>query len=174
MVNTHCLLCEARNGLFETCWCGIFCARSWVAGRQGMVSCICVRNDSVETVIWKWYNIESHSSVFVFRIIPSTRSDGKARALIAQRHNSVWSHAEHPLFTLWGTEWPIRETLVWYILHTVMGCRKARHGILYFCSKSFCWVVQKKRHGHECHEGMVWSLGASRFIRFYGNKAEWV
>ena len=32
------------------------------------------------------YNIESHSRVFEFRMIPSTRSDGEARAFSPQRH----------------------------------------------------------------------------------------
>ena len=59
----------------------------------------------VDSIRWRgtgmvWYYIESRSSVFVFRIIPSTRSDGEARALIAQRHSLVRSHGEHPLFTL--------------------------------------------------------------------------
>ena len=31
------------------------------------------------------YNIESRSRVFVFRIVPSTRSDGDARAFSPQR-----------------------------------------------------------------------------------------
>ena len=46
------------------------------------------------------YNIESRSSVFGFRITPSTRSDGEARAFITERHSLVRSHGEHPLFTL--------------------------------------------------------------------------
>lgn len=85
-------------------------------------------------------NIESLSRVFDFRMIPSTRSDGQARAFSPQRHRQVLSligesqrnlfRCEHPLFTLGGTEWPIRETLVWYILRTVMGPRKARRGIV--------------------------------------------
>jgi hypothetical protein len=36
-----------------------------------------------------WYYIESCSPVFVFRMIPSTRSDGEARALSPQRHSLV-------------------------------------------------------------------------------------
>ena len=56
------------------------------------------------------YNIESLSRVFEFRIIPTTRSDGEARAFSAQRHRQVlslngdthrnWFRCEHPLFTL--------------------------------------------------------------------------
>ena len=56
------------------------------------------------------YNIESHSRVFEFGMIPSTRSDGEARAFSAQRHRQVlsligetqrnWFRCEHPLFTL--------------------------------------------------------------------------
>ena len=56
------------------------------------------------------YNIESLSRVFEFRMIPSTRSDGEARAFSAQRHRQVlslirethrnWFRCEHPLFTL--------------------------------------------------------------------------
>ena len=57
-----------------------------------------------------WYYIESCSLGFVFRMIPSTRSDGEARAFSAQRHRQVlsligetqrnWFRCEHPLFTL--------------------------------------------------------------------------
>ena len=56
------------------------------------------------------YNIESRSHVFVFRIIPSTRSDGEARAFSPQRHRQVrsligetrrnWFRCEHSMFTL--------------------------------------------------------------------------
>ena len=56
------------------------------------------------------YNIESHSRVFVFQMISSTVSDGKARAFSPQRHRQVrsliretqrnWFRCEHPLFTL--------------------------------------------------------------------------
>ena len=56
------------------------------------------------------YNIGSHSRVFEFRTIPSTRSDGEARAFSAQRQCQVlsligethrnWFRCEHPLFTL--------------------------------------------------------------------------
>ena len=56
------------------------------------------------------YNIEPHSRVFEFGMIPSTRSDGEARAFSAQRHRQVlcligetqrnWFRCEHPLFTL--------------------------------------------------------------------------
>jgi len=56
------------------------------------------------------YNIESHSHVFDFRMIPLTRSDREARAASAQRHLHVlcligetqrnWFRCEHPLFTL--------------------------------------------------------------------------
>jgi len=56
------------------------------------------------------YNIESRSRVFVFRMIPSTRSDGEAQAFNPQRHRQVrsligetqrnWFRCEHPLFTL--------------------------------------------------------------------------
>ena len=55
-------------------------------------------------------NIESLSRVFEFRMIPSTRLDGEARAFSAQRHRQVlsligethwnWFRCEHPLFTL--------------------------------------------------------------------------
>ena len=56
------------------------------------------------------YIIESHSRVFEFQMISSTRSDGKARAFSPQRHRQVlfligesqwnWFRCEHPLFTL--------------------------------------------------------------------------
>jgi len=56
------------------------------------------------------YNIESLSRVFEFRMIPSTRLDGEARAFSAQRHHQVlsligetqrnWFRCEYPLFTL--------------------------------------------------------------------------
>ena len=43
------------------------------------------------------YNIESLSRVFEFRMIPSTRSDGEARAFSAQRHRQVLS-------LIWGSQ----------------------------------------------------------------------
>ena len=87
MVNTHCLLCEARNGLFERRCCGIFFAQSWVPGRHGVTLCrvtlVClgVPNDSVE----------------LFPLKGTTMNPGQARLCVTQCHIRVLI-AETPPF----------------------------------------------------------------------------
>ena len=74
-----------------------------------------------------WYYIESCSLVSIFRMIPSTRLDGEARTRspwrhtlvlgrvtfvrLLQKHNRIGFRCEPSLFTFWGNEWTIRETL---------------------------------------------------------------